>query len=78
LSEATAVVHDYSGLRRAIAARRRALGWTQLEVDYRSGLQDGYTGKLEAGVKNLGDLSLSLMLETLSLEIVIRPRGPRQ
>ncbi len=76
MSEGFAVVRDYSSFRAAIAARRRALGLTQFEVNFRAGLQDGYVNKLECGTRHFGDLSLGLVLETLGLEIVLRPRDP--
>lgn len=61
--------------------RRHQLGWSQLELDARSGLPDGYTAKLEAMITNptasnargLGRLSLPLMLGALQLELVVRP-----
>ena len=48
---------------------------TQLEVDFRPGMQEGYTGKPEVGVRCFGDISLGLILETLRLEMVLRPRA---
>ncbi len=71
LEELAAVMRD----------RRRQLGWSQIELDARSGLPDGYTAKLEAIVTNpaasnargLGRLSLPLMLGALELELVVRP-----
>ena len=39
--------------RAAIAARRRELGLRKLDLDHASGLQSGYTGKIEAGVRRL-------------------------
>jgi hypothetical protein len=71
-----AIVRSYQQLRAAVAARRKALGWSQLEVDYRSGLMDGYTGKIECGTRHFGDLSLGLVLQTLGLELIVRPRDP--
>jgi hypothetical protein len=62
---------DYASLRSAIIARRHALGLTQADVDYIAGLQDGYCGKLECGVKNFGPLSLGLVLQALGLELVV-------
>jgi hypothetical protein len=51
-------VRDYDQLRAALAARRRSLGLRQLEADEKSGLQSGYVGKIGAGTRKLGDLSL--------------------
>jgi hypothetical protein len=73
-ARAIAIARDYPSLRAALAARRHALGWSQLEADHRSGLNDGYFGKLECGDRNFGDLSLCLVLQTLGLELVVRPR----
>jgi hypothetical protein len=41
MTESVAIMHDYEGLRRGIAARRGSLGMSQLDVDFRAGLQDG-------------------------------------
>lgn len=67
----------YKELREALAARRRALGWSQLECDYKSGLQDQYTGKLEIGTRCLGEMSMAVLLETLGVDLLVAPRdGP--
>jgi transcriptional regulator with XRE-family HTH domain len=71
-----AIVRDYDELRRAIAARRHELGLTQLEVNFRAGLQDGYVNKIECGIRHFGDMSLGVVLEALGLELVVRPRDP--
>lgn len=68
-----AVVVDYPGLRAAVASRRRQLGMTQLELDAMSGVPAGYTGKLEVGLRNFGDMSLSCVLQTLGLVLVPAP-----
>jgi hypothetical protein len=67
-------VRDYDQLRAAIAARRRELGLRQLEVDDRSGCQPGYQGKIEAGCRKLGDLSLPMILAGLDLDLYVAPR----
>jgi hypothetical protein len=65
----------YKELRETLAARRKALGWTQLECDHKSGLQDQYTGKLEIGTRHLGSMSMEVLLQTLDLEMYIGPRS---
>ncbi len=52
--EPFAICRDYRQLMDVLKARRLALGFTQLEADERSGLQDGYTGKLEAWDRDSG------------------------
>lgn len=61
---------NYEEMRLAIIARRRRMGLSQLVVDEIAGLQSGYTAKIEAGarIKNLGPLSLTLLMGALGLE----------
>ena len=47
---------------------------TQLQVDFDSGLPDGYTGKIECGVRMLGNLSMDCLLGALGVEIVVVER----
>jgi Helix-turn-helix len=68
-------VRTYAALRAAIAARRKELGLTQLALDEIAGVPTGYVGKLECGVRCLGDMSFEVMLAALGLEIVVRPRA---
>jgi hypothetical protein len=68
-------IRDYSQLRQAIAARRRQLGLLQLEVDHRSGCQPGYQGKIEAGCRKFGDLSLAMILAGLDCDLYLAPRS---
>lgn len=82
--EPLAVCWDYASLMAALKARRVALGFTQLDVDERAGLQDGYTGKLEAWDKDsgwrLGPVSLPLLLGALEVQLalaVLREPVPR-
>jgi hypothetical protein len=53
--------------------RRHSLGLSQLLVDEISGMQDGYTAKLEAGMKGLGKITLPLLLGALKIELAIMP-----
>ena len=68
-------VQNYSQLIEAFDARRKQLGFNQLELDERVCLPDGYTGKLFAMSRNLGRLSFGLLVEELSLELVVRSRS---
>jgi hypothetical protein len=69
-------VRDYDQLCQAIAARRRSLGLTQLEVDDLSGCQSGYQGKIEAQVRRFGSLSLPMILAALGLDLYVALRNP--
>jgi hypothetical protein len=60
-------VTSMSELREALRTRRQHLGLNQRALDERAGLQDGYTGKLEVGVRNYGDLSLECTLGALGV-----------
>jgi hypothetical protein len=68
-------IRDYSQLRDAIAARRQQLGLRQLDADEKSGLQTGYFGKIECGVRKLGDLSLPMVLAGLDCDLYLAPRS---
>ena len=64
-------VSDYTQLVQVLDSRRRQLGLRMTDVDYKSGLQEGYAAKLICGMRKLGPVSLPLMLETLGLEILV-------
>lgn len=64
-------VRDYTELVQYLDARRRQLGMRMVDLDYKSGLQEGYAAKLICGMKTLGPVSLPLMLQTLGLEILV-------
>jgi hypothetical protein len=64
-------VSDYTQLVQVLDSRRRQLGLRMTDVDYKSGLQEGYAAKLICGIRKLGPVSLPLMLETLGLEILV-------
>jgi hypothetical protein len=68
-------IRDYGQLRQAIAARRQQLGLRQLDADDVCGLQPGYLGKLEAGCRKFGDLSLPMVLAGLDLDLYVAPRS---
>lgn len=69
-SSIVGVAVDYAGLRKLVAARRQELGLRQLEVDDLAGVQQGYTGKLECGLRHFGDMSLGSILGALGLSLV--------
>lgn len=50
-----------------MTARRIELGLSQIDIDDAAGLQGGYTGKIEAGIKNIGFKSLPGLLGALGL-----------
>jgi hypothetical protein len=64
-------VRDYKQIVQVLDARRRQLGMRMADLDYKSGLQEGYAAKLICGMRKLGPVSLPLMLETLGLEILV-------
>ena len=59
------------GIVTILIARRKTLGLPQHVVDDLAGYADGYTGKLEAGMKGLGKLSLPGLLGALKTELAI-------
>jgi hypothetical protein len=71
-------IENLEGLRKAVAARRRALALTQFEANHRAGLADGHWNKIECGDKQFGFLSLPLVLETLDAVLVLQPKQPNQ
>ena len=68
-----AVVHDYAGLVSALRERAEALNISNMTIDLTSGLQSGYTGKVLSlrPKRQLGRLSLGLMLSTLGVQLVM-------
>jgi hypothetical protein len=69
------VVRDYRRLMEVLNARRKKLNMPMLAVDDASSLQTGYSAKLFAGIRNLGPLSLGMLLAALDVELVVRPRN---
>jgi hypothetical protein len=68
-----AVVSNYSELIACLRQRAEALNISNEVIDEVSGLQDGYTGKV-LGLhpsRNLGKLSLPLLLNTLGLKLAV-------
>ena len=60
----------------ALVQRRKALGMSQLALDYRAGLQDGYIGKLESWThptsgRKMGRVSMPLVLEALGVSLAL-------
>jgi hypothetical protein len=66
-----ASVATYPELRDALGDRRLEHGLTQIELDYLSGVQDGWTGKAECSAKRWGQMSLACALGALGLRIVL-------
>jgi hypothetical protein len=64
-------VHNYQGLIAALKLRRQQMGMTQLDLDDLAGLQSGYTGKIEAGIKGLAHMSLDCILGGLRVRLVV-------
>jgi hypothetical protein len=68
-------IRNYSELTEALAARRRSLGLRQLDLDEKSGLMSGYSGKIEAGIRKLGYISLPNLLAALDADLLLCPRS---
>lgn len=64
-------VRGYAELRAALRRRRADLRLTVADLDAISGVQPGYSTKLENGIKNFGPQSLECILGALGLEIVL-------
>jgi len=78
IGEHATLVTDYEQLALALRRRRQRLGLTMNELDDRSGLQLGYTAKLENfshenSGRFIGPVSLPLWLGALGLAIVLVP-----
>jgi hypothetical protein len=54
-----------------MAVRRNELGITGRQLDQIAGLADGHTSKIECGTKNLGHISLPILLDALGLKLTI-------
>jgi hypothetical protein len=52
------------------------LGLRQLDLDEKSGLMSGYSGKIEVGIRKLGNVSLPNLLAALDADLVLVPRSP--
>lgn len=65
----------YEQLTSAMAARRRQLGLRQLDLDEKSGLMSGHSGKSEVGIRKLGSISLPNLLAALDCDLLLCPRS---
>lgn len=78
--ETLAYCWNYRGLMSALKVRRKELGLSQLEVDDKAGLQDGYCGKLEAwdrdSGRRLGPVSFDLLLAAYGVGLVLFETRP--
>jgi hypothetical protein len=72
-----AIIRNYDDLRRALRAHCEQVNITRQELDARTGLADGHSGKLlgPRAVKGFGRVSLTWLLEALDLELVLRRRN---
>lgn len=66
----------YDDLIGVLVKRRHDLGLSQGDVDYISGLQEGYTGKIESwrhpkSGRTIGRISMPLLLEALGVALVV-------
>jgi hypothetical protein len=68
-----AVFDHHEDLRTALRRRKEQIGMSFLELDERVGLPQGYTSKLlaPAALKNLGPLSLGLLLQGLGVRLAL-------
>jgi transcriptional regulator with XRE-family HTH domain len=66
---------SYDELRLALNMRRQQLGMSMEVLSENAGLQPGYAGKIFGGrrMKNLGPLSLTLLLDALGCELALMP-----
>jgi hypothetical protein len=46
-----------------------------LDLDEKSGLMSGYSGRVESNVRKLGDLSLPMILAGLDCDLLLCPRS---
>lgn len=71
-----AIASSYEELVMALNLRRQQLGLSMEALEDRAGLAGGHAGKLFGGkrVKNLGPLSLLLLLGALNCELMLTPR----
>ena len=74
MAKVAVLCRTYSEFTAALAAQRRALGLTQLEVDARAGFQDQYCGKLEIGTRGVGRMSIETWLQALGLDLLVVAR----
>lgn len=73
------IIRSYDDLLAGLAKKRAERGMTTLELDDASGLQDGYTAKLEnhflangkKSTRAIGPVTLSLWLQALGVGLVI-------
>jgi hypothetical protein len=67
-------VSTFPDLLRQLDRRRRELGLRMEDVDYKSGLQDGYSAKLFVGIRGFGQMSLPALLGALQCDLAVIPR----
>ena len=69
--EIIARVTTFDELRVALNMRKQHLRLKNLEVDEIAGLQTGYSSKIFAGMKRVGDMSLPALLGALGVELAL-------
>lgn len=70
------LISEYGDLIDALIALRKRKGMSQNELDWASGLQEGYVGKIEnfkhkKSGRNLGMVSMPLMLGALGVKLAL-------
>jgi hypothetical protein len=73
-----APIRSYRDLLVALDRRRNQLRLPHLAVDFEANLQDGYTGKIMCGVRNLGPVSFGGLLRALGVELVMKVRSTEE
>jgi hypothetical protein len=71
MSNRLLVADDYESLRAILNERRLMCKMTMIELDQRAGLADGHAGKLLCGARNLGPVSLPLILGALGVQLAL-------
>lgn len=66
-------IKNYNELVALLVRRRHDLGMSQIDMDHRTGLADGYVAKIECGTKRLGPTSLPCILGALGVSLLVIP-----
>jgi hypothetical protein len=72
------LITTYQDLRAALAARRKELKLSQIDLDGVALLAGGHVGKIECGSKRLGDISLAAILGALGAALILVPADSAQ
>ena len=71
------VLNTWARLGPAIRDRRRELGMTQADLARAAGVSRGWLVGLEGGLENAEAARVMAVLRVLGLELLLRPREPR-